>query len=195
VRVAVAVAVVLAGLAPCRAAEARPALEVRGREVFSVQWMEDGAKLVDSRGHELARLKPREQRVKINGPDDAVLGVLSGDAAKLKVKVDDADKAVLFVLRRQSDGDYKLEDGREGLLAKLKLKGADAVRVEDASGATLCKARRKAGKLVITDAAELTMLSAEGTASLMGFAVLGLQRLTLPQRVALLYRLDALGVP
>jgi hypothetical protein len=196
VRGALALLAVLAGLAPGRPAGARRALEVRdgaGREVFTIKWMDDGAKLVDPREQELARLKPREDRVKITGPDDAAIGAVSGDAAK--IKVEGADRAVLLVLRRQSDGDYKLEDAHDTLQAKLKVKGADAVRVEDAGGATLFKAKRKGGKLVITDATELPVLTAEGTASLMGFAVLGLQRLTPPQRAALLYRLDALGVP
>jgi hypothetical protein len=195
VRGALALLMVLAGLAPGRPALARPPLKVRdagGHEVYTVKWLEDGAKLVDPRDQELARMKPREDRVKINGPDDAPIGTLSGDATK--IKIEGPDKAVLFVLRRQTDGDYKLEDAHDGLLAKLKIKG-DAVRVEDAGGATLCKAKRKGGKLVLTDAAEAPTLTAEGTASLMGFAVLGLQRLTPPQRAALLYRLDALGIP
>jgi hypothetical protein len=191
----VALVFALALLAPGMAG-ARPALKVRdaaGREVFTIKWLDDGAKLVDPGERELARLKPREDRVKINGPDDTPLGLISGDAAKIKVET--ADKALLFVLRRQADGDYKLEDARETLLAKLKIKGGDAIRVEDAAGATLCKAKRKGGKLVITDAAEAPKLTADGPASLMGFAALGLERLTPPQRAALLYRLDALGIP
>jgi hypothetical protein len=186
---------VLAVLAAAPRAEARPTLKVRdgaGREVFSLKWEVDGAKLVDPQDRELARLKPRDDRVKINGPDDAPLGVLGGDATKLEVR--SGDKTLLFVLRRQADGDYKLEDARAGLLAKLEVKGPDYVRVEDAGGATLYKVKRKGGKIVATDPGDRPVLAAEGAGSLMGFAVLGLERLSQPQRAGLYYRLDALGV-
>jgi hypothetical protein len=164
-----------------------------GRELFTIKLMDDGAKLVDPADHELARLKRRDDRVKIVGPGDVVLGNLSGGAEKISVKSD--DKNVLFVLRRKPDGDYALEDGREATIYKLKIKGPDYLRVEDAGGTTLFKAKRKDGKASVRDGADRELFSADGSPSLVGFAVLALDRLTPPQRAALYYRLDALGVP
>jgi hypothetical protein len=173
------------------------ALELRdggGRETFTVKWEPRGAKLVDPAARELARFEPKDaDRLKIKDAADAFLGEVTGDAQKLSVK--NAEKNVVFVLRRQGDGDYKLEDGHDGLLAKLERKGPDYVRGEDAAGKTLFKAKSKHGKLVLTNAAETTILTTAGTASLMGFAVFGLDRLTPPQRAALFYRLDTLAVP
>jgi hypothetical protein len=167
--------------------------EAGGREVFTIKWEASGAKLVDPGERELARLKPHGDRLKIEDAHDALVGEVSGDAGKLSIK--DVEKNVVFVLRRQADGDYKLEDGHDGLLAKLERKGPDSVRVEDAAGKTLFKVKNKHGKVVLTDAAEAPVLGAVGPASLMGFAVLGLDRLSPPQKAAIFYRLDELAVP
>jgi hypothetical protein len=192
-RIAIVVGLCLASGAG--AAPGRRELKVReasGREVFTLKWEASGAKLVDAGEHELARLKPHGDRLKIEDARDAFLGEVNGDATKLSIK--NVEKNLVFVLRRQTGGDYQLEDGHEGLIARLTRQGPDDVRAEDAAGKTLLKAQRKQGRIVVTGSAERA-LSADGPASLMGFAVLGLERLSPPQKAAIFYRLDELAVP
>lgn len=164
-----------------------------GREIFTLKWEASGAKLVDPSEHELARLKPKDDRLKIEEAADAFVGEVTGTVDKLSIK--DATKSLLFVLRRQADGDYKLEDGHERLLAKLERKGPDYVRVEDGAGQTIFKVKSRHGKLVITSAANAPTLSTQGPASLMGFAMFALDRLSPAQKAAAFYRLDTMGVP
>jgi hypothetical protein len=181
------------GTAPVQAG--RRELKVRdagGHEAFTIKWEETGAKLVDPHERELARIKPHADRIKIEDAADVLLGALTGDAEKLSIK--SAEKNVLFVLRRHGDG-YKLEDAHDLLLAKLERKGPDEVRAEDGAGKTLFKAKRKHGKLVLTNSAEAPVLTTDGAASLMGFAIFGLDRLSQPQQAAIFWRLDALAVP
>src|SRR5262249_53364899 len=147
----------------------------KGEALFRIKWMDAGAKLVDSTNREIARIKPHEDRIKITDAKDVVIGALTGDADKLNIKA--GDKEVQFVLRHQPDGDYRLEDAHDSLLVKIKRKEPDYLRGEDAAGKTLFKAKRKQDKLVITNASETVIFSAQGAGSLLGFAMFGIDRL------------------
>lgn len=164
-----------------------------GRPLFGIKRTDHGAKLVDATDRELARLEAHGDRVKITDANNAVVGGVTGGAKKLHVKA--GDKDLLFVLERQGDGDYKLVDAHEGLVAKLKMKGTDHVRVEDSTGKTLFKVKHKGDKVVLFDPTDAPALIARGAKSLLAFAAFGLDRLNRPQQAAVFYRLEALKVP
>lgn len=93
-----------------------------GDVAFSLKPEDDGAKLVDAEEREVARFNLSGAKLKIKGPDDEVLGYVI--ASNGKFKIEDADQEnVLWKLQRQSDGDWKLEDGKDHLICKIKARG------------------------------------------------------------------------
>ena len=86
-----------------------------------------------------------------------MLGYVVGPNGQYHLK-DAAQKTVLFELQRQDDGDWKLKDGHEALLYKVKTRDY-GFEVEGADEKGLAKAKTKAGKVVLRDASDKTLFS------------------------------------
>lgn len=159
-----------------------------GSEVLAIKWKEDGAKLTDGAGKELVRLKLDGAKLKLKAPDDHALGWISGDQRKLKVK--DAEGKELFILRRQDDGDWKLEDPADKLLWKIKRR-QDGWKLEDASGAERFQVVAREGKVSlrkVEGGQETAVYSTHDKLAPLAIACLALEPLTQEQRLALLVR-------
>ncbi len=126
-----------------------------GDTAFSLKPEEDGAKLVNADERELARFNLNGSKLKIKGPDDNVLGYVIASDGKLKIKDSEQEKE-LWRLQQQSDGDWKLEDGREQLIYKIKVREY-GFEIEDATEHSVFKVKLKEGKTSIRNASDQTL--------------------------------------
>ena len=126
-----------------------------GNVAFSIKPKDDGAKLVDANEQEMARFNLSGTKLKIKGPDDTVLGyVIASDG---KYKIEDADqKNELWKLQPQSDGDWKLEDGKDQLIYKIKVREY-GFEIEDGAENSKYKIKLKDDKTSIRDASDKTV--------------------------------------
>jgi hypothetical protein len=165
-----------------------------GKEVFTIKPEPDGAKLVDAAGHEIARYNLKGDKFKIKDRTDRVLGYVTGSGGKYHLK-DPEQKTILFEFQRQPDGDWKLKDGHETLLSKIK-KREYGFEIEDAHDKSLGKIKTKDGKVSLRDASDKVRYTTHSSAaSPLLLTCLGLDQVGDPSmRAALLVRL-ALDLP
>ncbi len=134
-----------------------------GKLAFSIKPEDDGAKLVDASEHEIARYNLKGDKLKVKDSADRVLGYVTGSHGKYHVK-DPEQKTVLFEFQRQADGDWKLEDGHEKLLYKIK-KREYGFEIEDAHETSLAKVKTKDGKVSLRDASDKTRYATHSSAA------------------------------
>lgn len=166
--------------------------DASGQPLYGIKWRDDGAELQNAQGQDTLRFKLDKDRLKIRTTTEEVLGYVTGGIDNLKVK--DAAKAVLFELKRQDDGDYKVVDGADVLLYKLKSKQG-AVKVVDAGESVLYKAKLREAKVVLRTEDDKDLLTAKHSQSTLAASVLGLTKLTELQRQALFVRMTELKLP
>lgn len=159
-----------------------------GSTAYEIKCKPDGAKLVDSAGKELARIHRDGGKIRIKGADDATLGFVTGSSPNWKIK-DAAQKTVLFEYQLQSDGDYRLEDGKEKTLVKVKARD-DGFELKLPDGKTVSQIDARAGKVSIRDAADRPLLSTGDSSSSAAVAALALEPLFPHQRAGLWYALE-----
>lgn len=163
-----------------------------GAEAFSLKVKADGAKLVDPANAELARITVDDgQKVKIKNAQDQPLGyvVKNGD----HWKVEDAEQSkTLYVLRRQADGDYKLEDGQDQPIYRVKVRDY-GFEIETPNKQSLYKVKVKEGKTSLRNAKDETMLSTKDAIAPIAFVAFGFDVLTPEQRAALAYAVNLTG--
>ena len=88
-------------------------------------------------------------------------------------------------MKRQSDGDWKLKDGDDRLLAVIK-KRDYGFEIEDASDKSLFKSKLKDGKRSLRNAADDTVLYTKDEFPPISVACLGLEQIeSLPVRAGL----------
>lgn len=160
-----------------------------GEAVYSLKAKDDGAKLVDAEEQELARFTLSGSKVKVKGPDDEVLGYIIGEGARFKIE--DAEQTrVLFELQRQADGDWKLEDGDEVPIYRIK-KRDYGFELEDPAGRSLAKIKVKEEKTSLRDPAEQTLLYTKDPIRPLAMACLGLEAIvSLEMRAGLMFRVE-----
>lgn len=163
-----------------------------GAEAFSLKLKADGAKLVDPADAELARLTvDGSQKVKIKNAQDQTLGyvVKTGDHWKLE----NADQTQeLFILRRQADGDYKLEDGQDAEIYRIKARDY-GYEIETPDKQSLYKVKVKDGKTSLRNAQDETVLSTKDAIAPIAVAPFGFDVLTPEQQAALAYAVNLSG--
>ncbi len=158
-----------------------------GNIAFSLKWKDDGAKLVDSGETKLARIKRKDNKVKVKAPDETVLAYITGDG---KHKIKNADQSeTLFVFQAQEDGDYKFKTGDDSLVYKIK-KRDYGFEIKDAEGKELYKVKVKGDKVSLRDSSDKTIYSTKHGASPVAMACLGFDALALPVRIGLFYRVQ-----
>lgn len=150
-----------------RPQQARPAREITftkvkfksadGQVQMSLKPQSDGAKLVDGQEQELARYTLSGDKLKIKNAADETLGYIIAYPDRLKVR-DATQKKELWNLRRQSDGDWKLE-AADGTLACRVSKRDYGFEIEKPDDTSWRKIKLKDGKLSLRDEREQTYLS------------------------------------
>ena len=152
---------------------------------FSVKPMDDGAKIVDAEEKELARLNVKSTKMKIKDPNDNVLGYVVGSQGRYKIKNPDQSKD-LWKLQRQDDGDWKLEDGNDSLMYKIK-KRDYGFEIESASEKSLFKVKLKDGKTSLRNSSDATVYYTKDSVLTGSVACLGFEAIKSREiRVALM---------
>ena len=163
-----------------------------GDEAFSLKFKADGAKLEDAGGAELARLNiDATQKVKIKDANDNTLGYVVTQAGYWKVENAEQTQE-LFVLRRQADGDYKLETGADQSVYRIKVRDY-GFEIETPQKQSLYKVKLKGEKLSLRDANENTVLYTKSKFLPIALACFGFDQLSREQQAALAYAVNASG--
>ena len=161
-------------------------------ELFSIKYKDDGAKLVDASGAEIARFTLDDSgKVKIKDPADSVLGYIVSQPGKWKVENADQTKE-LYIFRRQDDGDYKLEDGADTQIYRIKVRDY-GYEIETPDKQSLYKVKQKENKISLRDASEQTVLSTKDAVVPVAIAPFGFDVLTREQQAALSFAVNATG--
>lgn len=163
-----------------------------GNDAFALKPKADGAKFVDANDQELARFTLDENdKVKIKDTNDSVLGyVIMKDGYW---KIEDAQQTQeLFILRAQEDGDYKLEDGNDTQLYRIKQRNY-GYEVETPTKESLYKIKLKAEKLSLRDANDVTVIATKSPMLPLAMACFGLDALNPAQQAALAYAVTLSG--
>ena len=161
-------------------------------ELFAIKYKDDGAKLVDASGAELARFKLDESgKVKIKDAADTVLGYIVSQPGKWKVENADQTQE-LYIFRRQDDGDYKLEDGADTQIYRIKVREY-GYEIETPDKQSLYKVKQKENKISLRDANDQTVLSTKDAVVPVAIAPFGFDVLTQEQQAALSFAVNATG--
>lgn len=146
-----------------------------GETAFSLKAKDDGGKLVDASEAELARFNLSPGKLKVKAPDDEVIAFIV--IADRQFKLEDASQTTTrWKLQRQADGDWKLEDGEQQLLYKIKHRNY-GFEVESATEESVCKVKRKGDKTSLRDASEQTVLYTKDAIHPLALACFGLDQL------------------
>lgn len=146
-----------------------------GEVSYSLKPEADGAKLVDANEREIARFTVDQNKLKIKDAADVVLGYVIFADNHFKIKNADQTQE-LFKLQAQSDGDWKLEDGRGKLIYKIK-KRDYGFEIEDDKDNSHSKAKLKSGKTSLRNRAEETVLYTKDEINTLAFASMGFEAL------------------
>ncbi|OLP16082.1 hypothetical protein BST81_22915 [Leptolyngbya sp. 'hensonii'] len=166
--------------------------KVEDKAAFELKLRPDGAKLVDASDKEVARFKTDGAgKVKIKDGADRELGYIVPEKATWKVKSADQSK-VLYVLRRQQDGDYKLEDGADQPIYRIKARDY-GFELETPAQQSLYKVKVKDGKISLRDRADKTVLSTKSQFAPIAMACFGFDVLKQEQKAALAYAVNRSG--
>src|SRR6476469_4466678 len=163
-----------------------------GTEAFVLKFMPDGAKLVDGKNQELARFNVDSQRkVKIKNAADQVLGYVVPENGYWKLENSDQSQE-LYVMRRQADGDYKLETGKNQPVYRIKARDY-GFEIETPQKQSLYKVKVKEGKTSLRNANDQTVLSTKSNLAPIAIAPFGFDQLSREQQAALAYALNQAG--
>jgi len=163
-----------------------------GSEAFSLKPESNGAKFVDGKGKELAHLTiNKNQKVKIKDAADKVLGYVVKKEGYWKVEDANQSKE-LYVLRRQRDGDYKLEDGTNNEIYRIKTR-ASGLEIESPAKKSLYKVKVKEGKTSLKNDLDKTLFSTKSNFLPIAVACFGFDKLSREQQAALSYAVNVSG--
>lgn len=163
-----------------------------GKEAFSLKPEANGVKLVDGNDKELARLTvDSKQKVKIKNADDRVLGYVVTNNNGWKIEDAEQTKE-LYILRRQADGDYKLENGADQEIYRIKMREY-GFEIESSTKQSLYKVKVKDGKISLRDKSEQTILYTKSQLTPTAIACFGFDVLTSEQQAALAYAVNLSG--
>jgi hypothetical protein len=163
-----------------------------GSEKFTLKPASNGAKLVDATERELARLTvDPNQKIKIKNAQDQVLGYVVHQGDHWKLENPDQIKE-LYILRRQADGDYKLEDGTNRQLYRIKSRDY-GFEIEAPPKQSLYKVKVKGDKISLRNPNEQTVLYTKSNFLPIAIACFGFDALSQEQQAALAYAVNTTG--
>ncbi|BAY13918.1 hypothetical protein [Calothrix sp. NIES-2098] len=163
-----------------------------GTDLFSLKQEVDGAKLVDGKNQELARIKAdKPGKIKIKNAADKVLGYVVTEKGYWKLKDVNQSKD-LYIFRRQNDGDYKLENTAKKEVYRIKTRN-DGYEIETPDKKSVYQVKVKAGKISLIKASAATVFSTKSQLSPIAFTCFGFDILTREQQAALAYAVNLTG--
>ena len=160
-----------------------------GSVAFVLNPKDNGAKMVDGNNEELARLAvDPKQRVKMKNAADEVLGYIVPGNGYWKIENPEQTQE-LYILRRQDNGDYKLEDGESRPIYRIKARNY-GFEIETPQQQSLYKIKVKENKITLRDAEDKTVLSTEFGFTPIAVACFGFKKLNKAQQAALAYAIN-----
>jgi hypothetical protein len=162
-----------------------------GSDKFTLKFKNDGAKLIGDKEQEIARFKVDNGKVKIKTSGEQTLGYIVTESEYWKVENPEQTKE-LYILRRQTDGDYKLETGDNQEIYRIK-KRDYGLEIETPEKKSLYKIKVKEGKTTLQDASGKTVFSTKSPMIPVAIACFGFDKLTLEQQAGLAYATNASG--
>ena len=160
-------------------------------DLFSLKKEEDGAKLIDAKNQEIARIKTEKNgKIKLKNAQDKVLGNVVASQNKWKLENPEG-KQDLYILSKQGNN-YQLTDGakKEIYTIKSNEKGLEIAR-SDAN--IVYQVRIKEGKTSLRNPSGKTVFSTKSNISPIAFACFGFDVLTREQQAALAYAVNSTG--
>ena len=156
-----------------------------GTKAFPLKILVDGAKLINGNNKEIARLSIDEkQKVRMKNSSDAILGYIVYRENRWKIE---DGKQQLYVLQKQADGDYKLENRQNKEIYRIKVRDY-GYEIETHSKQSLYKVKVD-GKTSLRDKADKTVLYTKSSIVTIAFVCFGFDVLT-EQKAALAYSLN-----
>ncbi len=146
-----------------------------GARLYEIKFKADGAKLVDPDEREIARFNVDGHKLKVKLPDDSVVAYVVAKPSEFQIR-DASQENKLFELKAQDDGDWKLKDADDGVLAVIK-KRDYGFEIEDGAEKSLAKSKLKDGKRSLRDADDRTLLYTKGDFPPISVACLGLDQI------------------
>jgi hypothetical protein len=183
-----ALAVTLALLysqSPAAAAEKIKFKNADGKEIYIIKPKDDGYKLVDGNQKLLARYKFKDTRLKIKNADGKEIAMVSGDSTKLKIKV---DKRTAYFIKAQAKGAYKVKDGDENTLYKLKPKDY-GFKIKNGAEKVIAKTKKKGEKIVFESAKGVRQYTTKAKISLLAASCVGFTKIPLEMRIGMMLQL------
>ncbi|OUL29597.1 hypothetical protein [Nostoc sp. 106C] len=163
-----------------------------GAELFAMKPEADGAKLVDGKNQELARIKAEKSgKIKIKNAAEKVLGYVVSEKSDWKLK--DANQSQdLYILRRQNDGEYKLEDAAKKEIYRIQARN-DGFDIQTPEKNLVYQVKVKNGKTSLRKAPSKTIFSTKSQLSPIAFTCFGFDVLTREQQAGLAYAVNLTG--
>jgi hypothetical protein len=163
-----------------------------GAELFSLKQQADGAKLVDGNNQELAKIKlDKPGQIKLKNAADKVLGYVVTESGIWKLQNPDG-KQDLFILQKQSNGEYQLTDAGKKVVYQIKSKN-NGWEISTPSNQLVYQVKVKNSKISLRNPAQKTIFSTKSEISPIAFACLGFDVITREQQVALAYAVNLTG--
>lgn len=162
-----------------------------GADLFAVKQRPDGAKLVDAKEQELARIKTDESGViKFKNAQDQVLGYVINSEGSWIVK--NSEKKDLYLLKRNKNNNYQLEDASQKLIYQITV-NKTGLEIYTPDKKIVYQIRIKEDKISLRNASGSTVFSTKSNMSPIAFACFGLDALTREQQAALAYAVNLTG--
>jgi hypothetical protein len=161
-------------------------------EAFFLKYKEDGAKLEASDGKEIARFTfDEEKKIKIKNSADKVLGYIIYQKNVWKIENAERTKK-LYVLRRQTDGNYKLESGSDEFIYRIKMRDY-GFEVEKPNKQLLYKIKVQEGRVALKNTDDETVIYTKSNFIPIAVACFGFDVLNQEQKAALAYAVNLSG--
>ncbi|MBE9209983.1 hypothetical protein IQ244_26515 [Nostoc sp. LEGE 06077] len=163
-----------------------------GTDLFSLKQQADGAKLVDSKEQELIRIKAdKSGKVKFKNAADKTLGYVVTEKGYWKLE-NAAQNQDLYILRKQNNGAFNLEDTDKKLVYQIKSddKGLEIVKPNNQ---LVYQVKIKEGKTALKNSSGKTVFYTKSSILPIAFACFGFDVLNREQQAALAYAVNLTG--
>jgi hypothetical protein len=162
-----------------------------GTDLFALKPLPDGGKLVDGKEQEIARIKTDESgKIKIKNAQEKVLGYVLKSQGLWTVE--NPDKKALYILKRNSDSNYQLEDSNQKEIYQITT-NKTGLEIFTLNKKLLYQIKIQEGKISLRNTSGSTVFSTKSNISPIAFACFGLDVLTREQQAGLAYAVNLTG--
>ncbi|MBU7582258.1 MAG: hypothetical protein KAF91_05010 [Nostoc sp. TH1S01] len=163
-----------------------------GTDLFEIKPQADGAKLVDGKEQEIARIKSEKSgKVKFKNPGDKTLGYVVTEKGSWKIE-NPGQNQVLYSLKKQNNSDYSLEDAGNKIVYHIK-SSDQGLKILNPNNQLFYQIKIKEGKTALKNPSGKTVFYTKSSISPIAFACFGFDVLNREQQAALAYAVNLTG--